>query len=208
MNYRKPEFGEMDKIAQVHMKCFEGYFLTSFGEKLIQKYYEEFFREKELFVIAEEDGAIIGFVMGYLKGSRARSNFEKNNRRELAKNLIIRCLKFDKLAIKKCFAKLINILKKTKTTVSNQTNEENIGDLLSICVLPQWRGNNVAGEIVKKFEDLLKENGVTTYTLSVLKDNMRARRFYEKLGFEICRESKDEVKYIKNIGGYNENSSY
>ena len=75
--YRKPEFNEMRKIACIHMECFRGYFLTSFGADLVQKYYEEFFKEKDLFVVAEdENGEIIGFVMGYLQGSVARKTFE------------------------------------------------------------------------------------------------------------------------------------
>ena len=197
INYKKPELHEMDKIANLHMECFKGYFLSSFGVEIVKKYYEEFFKEKELFIVAEdEDGNCIGFVMGYLSGSVARKNFERKYRRVLTIKLLLRCFKCDKMAILKCIEKVKGFLKRKK---GNKKPEKKTGDLLSICVASYWRGCGVAEGLVKNFEELLAKDGVKEYTLSVRKDNKGARKFYEKVGFYLLKEGKEDVKYIKKV---------
>ena len=73
---------EIPEIVQVHLKCFESYFLSSLGETLLENYYKQFLKEDNLFVVAKdsENDKIIGFCMGYYSGSQAKNHFEQKNK--------------------------------------------------------------------------------------------------------------------------------
>lgn len=202
ITYTRAKITDMAEMAEIHTKCFEDYFLTSFGNELIAKYYEEFFLEDNLFVIAhDENNDIIGFAMGYIHGSGAKARFEKKYSGRLIKNLLIRCLKLEKLALKKCFGRGLSIISGAmkKNTPSQEDSKKTEGELLSICVLPKWRGHNVAQNLIKQYEELLLEKNITYYSLTVHSDNKRASCFYEKCGFVKKSENKEEAVYSKNI---------
>ena len=48
--------GDLQAVAQVHMRCFPDYFLTKLGERLLEAYYREFFEEDGPFAVAQEEG--------------------------------------------------------------------------------------------------------------------------------------------------------
>lgn len=203
LSYRIAQLEDMNKVANVHIQCFKDYFLTSFGQELISKYYEEFFLEENLFVIvSNEENEIIGFAMGYIHGSKARDKFEEKYRYDLAKNLIFRCIKFEKLALRKCLlrAKDILISKVKKMEPTKEINAlQTSGELLSICVLPQWRGLDIAQNLIFEYEKLLLEKDVQNYSLTVLCENARACNFYEKCGFVLAHKTKSEMVYSKKL---------
>jgi ribosomal protein S18 acetylase RimI-like enzyme len=110
--YRSAQEKDMTSIAALHTRCFQGYFLTDLGEKLLSKYYQEFFSENpDLFILAndEDNGRLVGFVMGYLKGSQARKNFERNNRAKLTLRMLCMCATFKTEAWKRVLRKLKSI---------------------------------------------------------------------------------------------------
>ena len=83
MKYRIASTEDLPEIANVHITCFPGTFIASFGNKLIERYYGEYNNEDNLFIVAEEDNRIQGFCMGYRTGSNARNNFLKKNKLRL-----------------------------------------------------------------------------------------------------------------------------
>lgn len=198
--YRNAIASDMPQVAKTHIACFEGYFLSSLGEQLLEKYYLEFLIENDLFIVAEDEEThkIIGFCMGYYKGSNARSNFESKYKLMLTKKLLMLCLKFNKAAISKCIAKVVSVFK-AKGKSENSFKADS--DLLSIGVLSECRGQGVAKALVEAFEKRIFENAgerkIKNCTLSVFSDNSRARAFYEKMGFTIFSDNGTESKYIK-----------
>lgn len=198
--YRNATVDDMSQVAKTHIACFEGYFLSSLGEQLLEKYYLEFLIENDLFIVAQdsETGEVVGFCMGYYKGSNARSNFEAKYKLMLTKKLLTLCLKFNRTAISKCITKVISIFK-TKEKSENSFKADS--DLLSIGVLSRCRGQGVAKMLVETFEKRIFENAngrvIENCTLSVFSNNARARSFYEKMGFTIFSDNGTEAKYIK-----------
>ena len=71
--------------------------------------------------------------------------------------------------------------------------------MLSICVLPDYRGHGVSENMLHLFETLLRKEGVENYTLSVQKQNDRAIAFYRKHGFQDSSETREEYKLIKRL---------
>lgn len=200
--YRDALKSDMNSIAKVHTDCFKGYFLTSLGEKLLEKYYAEYFDEGAPFVLALNDGEIIGFCMGYQTGTKARANFEKKYKLQISVKLLGLCLFFNKNAWVRVIKKIKSIIKGFK-----QNKKKNItidekkvdGAVLSICVVEKFRGTGVAKALINIFEDKLKNRRIEKCSLSVLSNNGTARAFYEKMGYSILKEKGDSVVYIKNI---------
>lgn len=196
ITYRIAKETDMPEIATVHQRCFPGYFISSLGESLIAAYYVEFLKEESLFWIALDDDKVIGFCMGYLRGkSAARDQFIKNNRYALMKRISILLLSFDKLTIKKCMNFVAGKFKKTKIEFVSPAK----GDLLSIGVLPEYRGKGVSKQLVMSFEESLRLVGANDYLLSVYTSNSGAIHFYEKCGMKKVYQTETETKYYKEL---------
>lgn len=70
------------------------------------------------------------------------------------------------------------------------------GEIVSIYFLPDYIGKGYGGHLLKRCIDELGKLGFTKLLLWVLEDNKKARRFYEKNGFNYTNE------YINDcIGG-------
>ncbi len=201
--YKKAEPQELKGIPEVHMACFPSYFLTSLGPELLEKYYLEFYNESQLFIIACDsdrtaENKIIGFCMGYYKGSQARSVFESKYRTQLVRRLLGLCIRLNGPAITRCISRVKALFHKNRGSVSQSHAD---ADLLSICVMPEYRGQSgVAVGLITEFEKLMaeqKDGHITSCTLSVRSDNGRARALYEKCGFHVWRQTKEELTYIK-----------
>ena len=79
------------------------------------------------------------------------------------------------------------------------------GEIVAIYLLPEiWR-NGAGSELLQYSLGKLKKNRFKNICLWVLKDNIKARKFYEKNGFQLSRNERDveiagcevrEVEYI------------
>ena len=80
------------------------------------------------------------------------------------------------------------------------------GEVVAIYLLPEMWGTGVGSELLQEALKRLKENGFRNICLWVLKDNIRARKFYDKNGFQasgnereieiaVCRVSEVEYSY-------------
>lgn len=193
--YRLASIDDMNQIAAVHVKCFPNYFITSIGAKLLSNYYAEYCKESNIFVVVEDDrtNKIVGFCMGYIKGeTNARTLFIKNNRIKLIFRFALNILKFDFRIFKKIFFKN----KKSKKVTSDHSK---IGDLLSICVIEEYRGIGISNALLQYFEKTLQEKNISQYSLTVRKSNIVAQRFYEKSGMAVVDETIEDFIYFKKI---------
>ena len=82
------------------------------------------------------------------------------------------------------------------------------GEIVSIYLLPEYFGRGYAGPLFTCVINALRGKGYTNIYLWVLKENIRAQKFYEKHGFhksgdtafiEIAGEELAEIRYVKNI---------
>ena len=192
---------DMPAVSNVHMICFSDYFLTKLGQSLLVQYYRIFLEDHQLFYVAEADGKIVGFCMGYYAGSRSRERFIQLCKFPLMGRCIRLMIRFDRDTIKRVSELAKEKLLPQKTTRRGETPQTTFcqADLLSIGVLPEFRGTSVAEDLVAAFEKCMKKNGVSRYGLSVKEENGRARAFYEKQGFQTFSRSGDSFKLVKDI---------
>lgn len=72
----------------------------------------------------------------------------------------------------------------------NQQTGNKVGYTEYIFVRPDWRGKNIARELITLGLQHLKEHGLEAAHLEVKALNQNALRLYENLGFEVLRESR------------------
>ncbi len=201
ITYRKATLQDMEDVAELHLQIFKGYFLSSFGKELVKKYYEMFLLENDLFVLAIDKQNVVGFCMGDLKGSIARAKFEETYRTALIFSILKQCICLNKQAIRKVMDRLKTCFVRKKQTSQTQSPaiSADAADLLSIGVLPEYRGTGCSEKLLLEFEKLLKEKHIRCYTLSVLKENERTKSFYLKHGFTLLHSGRNEIKYVKKL---------
>lgn len=89
----------------------------------------------------------------------------------------------------------------------NDQGLEECGSIYSIYMLQEYWGKGLSAKLMDSVLDILKEKGCKRASLWVYKDNIRARRFYEKCGFIYDGNKKYshfsnkpiELRYIKQI---------
>ena len=83
------------------------------------------------------------------------------------------------------------------------------GELLALYALPEVWGSGAAAGLMRVCEAAFREEGREEATLWVLEDNPRARRFYEREGWELDGARKEEellgvrvteVRYTLRLG--------
>ena len=70
------------------------------------------------------------------------------------------------------------------------------GEIVSIYLLPDYMGKGYGQHLLKRCIEELNGLGYNNILIRVLEDNQRARKFYEKNGFE-----NSEIFLNDNIGG-------
>ena len=73
------------------------------------------------------------------------------------------------------------------------------GNLLSLCVLPDYKGTGISGKLIESFKLACAEVGYKCLTLSVSGENTRAMAFYRKHGWRRCGTSGESIKYSLDL---------
>lgn len=206
IKYEDVNLQEMNEIAKLHIKCFPDYFLTKLdggNGKLLSKFYECSLGEGRILVVAKDDGKIIGMVMGYdMSSDNPRELFEKKAFWLLSRRMLVLLLSFNKMAWARVVSRIKAIFIKPKSTeVEKKLCKYKGSSLLSICVLPEYRGQGVAVELMRRYEEKCIDSGIDYYILSALRSNDRGNAFYKKLGFRLRGQDKVEYYYYKMLNG-------
>lgn len=195
--FRKAMPNDLKQIASIHISSFPNTFISSLGNHLICNLYFEYIKENSPFILAEKSGCVIGFCMGYYNSSHANNRFIKNNRIRLIFRMFILLICFNKLAWSRTKIHLKSLIKNEKS--DTPVFSKKIADLLSICVIDDYKGQGVSQKLVSLFESELELNEVKYYTLSVLKNNKRAISFYKRIGLKVYTENESKFVMIKHL---------
>lgn len=178
---------------------FSGQLLYTTRGGILPKFYLEYMRENpELFLVGIDKDRVIGFCMGYLmeNGSFMRK-FVKHN----IIRVVFKCAELLITGNKQIKQKFSNSRKKENWTIINEDiqsySDDEMGDLLSICVLPEYRGDGTAQQLIEHYVDVLRLKGRSVCLLTVDPVNKRAVRFYERNLFKTYRRNSTSVTYAK-----------
>ncbi len=202
---REATLEDIKAIVNVHFRCFPDSFSTQMGGKgyLLERFYQEYMLENpELFFVSEvEKLGISGFCMGYFCEKKDfRKKYLKHNFLRICIRMLILLLSGNKLAWKALFRNT----RKTQTKILNTEVEkiplEKRGDLLSICVLPEFRGDGTAKRLIDRFQDRLKQSGRCICQLTVHLSNVQGIKFYEKNGYFPYKEKDNQERtFVKKL---------
>lgn len=198
---------DLNEIVRVHRLCFPKGFVSALGDTLLKRYYKLYMdTHPTLFLVYESDEApskeLAGFCMGY-----DRENYDITYR-FIKQNFIRFALRVAWLLLignRAAWKRVANVLvKKPKVVMLNDefctVPDELACELLSVCVVPELRGNGAASMLVDRYLEAIVEKGRKLCVLGVLNDNARAIRFYEKKEFTLFKQIGDFSKlYAKRL---------
>jgi ribosomal protein S18 acetylase RimI-like enzyme len=198
MNITATDKSDYKTLADIHVKAFENFFLTSLGVGFLRAYYKASLKSNETisFCAIDEEGKVIGFSSGCTQAS----GFHK---RLLLANLI----SFLRQAIVLVFTKPKAILRLFRNLDKNENafDDGNYAELLSIGVLPSSKGLGVGRALIKEFELEAQKRGCKKVSLTTdYTGNQNVLSFYNSTGYEVFYEfmtfpDRKMFKLIKTI---------
>lgn len=165
------------EVANIHMKSFQGFFLTFLGEGFLRQLYRGFIEYEDAGLIAavSRENRIVGFL--------AYSDDISGFYRYLIKKHLFSFAWYAGIGFVKnprIFLRLVCALTYSREAV----REENYIELSSIGILPCWEGRGIGSKLIavlKQKSDSSKYAYIKLETDAV--NNERANQFYQKNGF-------------------------
>lgn len=179
IKYRRVLYEDLIQIAQIHKEQFKTHFLGMCSLSLIMKFYESFISESIIFIVAEEDCHIKGFVMGGTVNdiNHCQYMFIQNNRRKCVLETLT-----NPYTWKHLYAKMKNKhFKKMRESVKRNDYSYR---LLSIAVKSDSKRIGIGKSLIISYEEELAKVA-NNYGLCVESNNYGAISLYEKMGFSI-----------------------
>lgn len=182
MKFRTIKISESKALAEIHINSFKNFFLTSLGVGFLSTYYKSCIKSDESIAICaiDENEKLIGFSVGCLHSK----GFHK---RLIKQNLV--AFMFQGLIIffskPKAIIRLLNNLGKN----TDKNDNGNYAELLSIGVLPDYNGQGIGKELIKRFEEEAMNKGCLEMALTTDFDkNSKVLEFYKSTGYDIYCE--------------------
>ena len=214
---RKATLSDVERVAYIHGMCFPKEFLTLLDKAGLSAYYR-FFIENPLGLcfVAEMEGNVVGFVTGWEKGSTYQRPLLRLYGATFAASLLKSSFKHPRRACPLVQARLrvlaqfasewLSLFAKSKIrgkegnpspAAEGQSNESRVvnASLLSIAVLPEHRGTTAATRLNAAFVEECCRRQVSEILLTVHVENLRARSYYEKNGWQLFRQDGQSAHY-------------
>lgn len=198
MQYRNIQIEESEKLVKIHLESFKGFFLSSLGERFLNVYYKSCLKSSESIAICavDENENLIGLSVGckYSKGFHKRL-IKQNIMSFMIQGIVIL------VSNPKAIIRLTNNLGKN----ADKNDDGNYAELLSIGVLPNYNGQGIGKELIKKFEEEAIIRGCTDLALTTdFDENNKVLAFYKSIGYTIYNEfitypNRKMYKLIKKL---------
>jgi len=191
------------EMVQCHIKSFPGRFMTEMGFHWLCALYLFFIKHRQgiCLVAVDADGKVVGLAIGgdpHIRDEFIRSAMFRYPHiifwKFLSKRLVRRVLVQE--LVKKLHRK--RAAARSGDTKAPSASVRS-GNLLSICVLPDYKGTGVAGKLIESFQLACKTEGYERLTLSVLSENSRAVAFYKKHGWRQSDQSGESIRFFLDL---------
>jgi ribosomal protein S18 acetylase RimI-like enzyme len=190
-------------MSQCHIKSFPGRFMTEMGYHWLCALFRFFIKHRGGIcrVAVDADGKVIGLAVG---GNPYIRNEFLNSALFCYPHLIFWKFLSKRMVRRVLLQELVRKLHlKHAAAPSRDTKAPGdgirSGNLLSICVLPDYEGTGVAGKLIESFQLACKAEGYKRLTLSVLKQNSHAVSFYNKHGWHQNGISGESVRFVLDL---------
>jgi ribosomal protein S18 acetylase RimI-like enzyme len=190
-------------MVQCHINAFPGRFMTEMGRHWLCALYLFFIKHHGgICLVAVDTGeTVVGLAVG--GDPNIRDEFLSSAMfryphlifwKFLCKRLVRRVL-LKELTRKFHRSRAVDNSGDTK----GQKVETRSGNLLSLCVLPDYKGTGIGGKLIESFKLACADEGYKHLTLSVVSENTRALAFYKKHGWRRSGKSGASIKFSLDL---------
>jgi len=189
---------DLPNLILIHKEVFSRTVGTSIGDN----YLLAFLRWFTLYPYAINLVYIIdNRLVGYVFGASAGYGYALN--RELFWPMLLGilthpCVAFRYRFLRQIPGRIINLLGRAANAQLNQSpSASNLAyKLVGIGVTSGERGHGIGRQIIGAFEAAVWERGGDEIRLTVYRDNLAARRLYERQGWQVANEGREVIEYI------------
>lgn len=198
MNIRTVDKTEYQVLADIHEKAFNGFFLTTLGNRFLRTYYKASLNSAESVAVCvvNDKNQVMGFCIGCTLSKGYHKRLIKSNFAVFLLQGIVILFTRPKALFRLAF----NLDKNT-----NEADDGNYAELLSIGVLPEAKGTGAGKEMISVFEDTATKRGCKKIALTTdFDNNEHVLEFYKRSGYKIfcgftTYPNRRMYKLIKNI---------
>jgi ribosomal protein S18 acetylase RimI-like enzyme len=192
---------DVPNVSRLHMEVFPDYFLTHLGFNFLVLFYQEFTKPGCYAVVAYAGPKCIGFITGTSAPEQLFHTFYHNRFMSIGWIVIKRVFvdSFLRSEIIKRLAHFRTAIFARLTPNTGQAKHHDKTDLMSIGVSENYRGMDVAEQLLGVFLSLLAQDEIRYVSLTVRSSNPRAIRFYEKTGWKVEETTSDSIIFYRNL---------
>jgi len=201
MNVRPMKLEDVDGATSVHMTAFRDHLNVLFGFRYNNAFLKWFVNHEETISLVGIDDA--GLISGYVVG--AAPGYQRELTKALLPYAFIAFLKrpwiaFNPRIQKAVWARFRSLLSKPGIdSVHLQSNSNNLISLVGICTSQSESSKGLATFLEREFIYQAKARKFSAARLTVYTNNLKARRFYEKTGWECFDGPGETIAYYKQI---------
>lgn len=181
--YETKEKKHIKEIVDIHMKTFNGFFLTELGEGFLRTLYNGYMKDEESgIIVAVEHEKVIGFIAYSKDYSRFYKNLLKRSIVEFAFYSLIAAIKRPSF-----IGRLLGAFGK-----SNEVEkDEKYVELASIGIEPESKGKGIGTLLLEYLKNITDFEEFAYIALETDADNNdMVNRFYIRNGFKLNRSYK------------------
>jgi ribosomal protein S18 acetylase RimI-like enzyme len=172
-------------IVQIHRRAFPGFFLTHLGAPFLRAYYRLVLDQPGgILLVAEESGAVVGFIAGFLD-PRAFYRTMRERKWRLLPAVAAGLLGAPWL-LPRVVASVLRVSRRGNEAVPRGPTS---CELASLAVVPRAGGRGIGRSLVAAFMAEAARRGASEVHLTTdAEGNDRVNAFYESLGFHRSRQ--------------------
>lgn len=173
---------DVEDVVRVHLASFPDFFASEMGGRVLKVYYSSLVRAGNPAFVLVAEGAVVGFVTGFL-AQRDASNIWLLNAPSFALAAARELIAHPLLVLRT----VRRLVERFRVDAQRRTREDG-ATLSSIAVLPSWRGHGRADDLMRQFISAVSAKGCTKVYLETDADeNERINAFYARNGFQLER---------------------
>jgi len=169
--------GDCSTLAEIHLKSFNDFFLSTLGKRFLETFYKACIKNPGAIAVvcSTNEGVTAGFALASFKSEGFYRNI-------LAGNLF----SFSLEAVRLLFSRPGALLRLALNLSKSGSDTRDTAELLSIASLPEYSGKGVGKLLIETIENKLKDHHRKAITLTTdYYNNDNVIGFYRSRGFEI-----------------------
>jgi len=174
---------DLNAVVRIHQRAFKGFLMTALGPRFLKGYYRAVLEYTQpIFLVAEREGELVGFVAGFVNPPRFYAQLRQHK-------IPLALAAISHLAWRpRLWRRALSSLRRAKN-LSAETDAPQLAELASLAVDPNAQGHGIGRQLVQGFLNKARTYGVKEVVLTTdAHNNDAVNAFYQKLGFVGTRQ--------------------